>query len=656
MADVFISYRQTNDDQRARVRAFAERLRDCDVSVVLDQFFKDRNPGGPDDGWDKWSSKGVLRSDYVLIIGTKEWFDCFEGNQPPGTGLGAACEADDVRHLIYKSGGVVKNIRVVLFDDADEAHLPAKLYRYHRFHAERDFADIVRWLGASVPMNSSAPPNPTIQGRTRQHASSTISDLVKDFYGNDPIIGENAANELLSVAGPGAIEALVPMESGLYRHIPQVTTRLKHVASDLGDQIVPYLVSVISSASWLSKMAAAACFSGLKRSTKTERALIEILQTSIDFDAKRMAIDSLGRLGADEWSYELERFARFGEWCFRGAHGSPPILKYPFAKLSSHTLQAFIRFAAQAADRDNADKMLRDLTSFIALMNTHERNRTPNGYMLVEWFKHEFTEWSVDPLIHRWGRSSDDKLQYLCATILGEIAPLRTAQFLLEITTSPSHSPLVRQSASKALSELRVLPAAQRVADSLRDPNVHGGYLDWAFSCLYAVPADWSGLSEYADELARRGDEQAAQLRYSAAFRGDYRFQKALVEQLDDPNPFTRWTSALALARLLGPKARVYLEHRVEDAGDATERCGMYAAIIRAGDHEKGYALHHALTEAPDVSSLPSIWKLEILDALRIVKIFDGRAFPLWLDAYRVGKRQLQFFDAMISASTGTQP
>ena len=154
MSEVFLSYRQTDDAQKQRVRAFGERLRDAGISVLLDQFFKDDHAGGPDEGWDKWSSKGVLESDYVLIIGTKEWFDCFEGNQPPGTGLGAACEADDIRHLIYKSAGVIKNIRVVLFDDIDAAHVPAKLYRYHRFHAERDFADIVRWLKPHVSTDS----------------------------------------------------------------------------------------------------------------------------------------------------------------------------------------------------------------------------------------------------------------------------------------------------------------------------------------------------------------------------------------------------------------------------------------------------------------------------------------------------------------------
>jgi len=146
MSQVFISYRQTDDEQRKRVHSFGELLRDRGIDVVLDQFFLEANPGGPNEGWDKWSSDCALKTDNVLIVGTDAWFQCFEGTQPPGTGLGAACEADDLRHRIYEAGGVIENIRIVLFDDADSVHIPGKLKRYHRFHAERDFENIVRWL------------------------------------------------------------------------------------------------------------------------------------------------------------------------------------------------------------------------------------------------------------------------------------------------------------------------------------------------------------------------------------------------------------------------------------------------------------------------------------------------------------------------------
>lgn len=61
MSQVFISYRQTDDEQRQRVRAFGERLRRCGIHVVLDQFFLDENPGGPNDGCPKWSSDRALK-------------------------------------------------------------------------------------------------------------------------------------------------------------------------------------------------------------------------------------------------------------------------------------------------------------------------------------------------------------------------------------------------------------------------------------------------------------------------------------------------------------------------------------------------------------------------------------------------------------------
>ncbi|HKG48403.1 MAG TPA: AAA family ATPase [Pyrinomonadaceae bacterium] len=154
MSEVFLSYRQTGDEQKQRVRVFAERLRDRGVDVILDQFFLEANPGGPNETWAKWSSDRALTTEYVLIIGTPAWFQCFEKTQKPGTGLGAACEADDLRTRIYESGGVIKNIRVVLFDDADRAQMPGKLRGYHSFHAERDFENIVRWLNPYVSTDS----------------------------------------------------------------------------------------------------------------------------------------------------------------------------------------------------------------------------------------------------------------------------------------------------------------------------------------------------------------------------------------------------------------------------------------------------------------------------------------------------------------------
>ncbi len=259
-------------------------------------------------------------------------------------------------------------------------------------------------------------------------------------------------------------------------------------------------------------------------------------------------------------------------------------------------------------------------------------------------------------MIAHWGGSSNEDLQRLCTDILREVAPVRGARFLLETAISPKRSDSVRRGASLALAELRVPQVAQRLANALRDPKVDRTYLDWPFSTLSAFSVDWSGLSGYVDELLSHDNEQADQLHYSLAFRGDGRYQRDLVERLDDYRPLTRWTSALALARLLGQKARTYLKHRVEDAGDPIERCAMFAAMIRVGDYERAGEFHEALTEATEVSSLPSIWKLEIIDAFRAENVFDERAFPLWRDASQIGTRQLQYFDAMCTDQASNSP
>lgn len=176
MSQVFISYRQTDDEQRERVRDFAQSLRDRGIEVILDQFFLEANPGGPDEGWDKWSSDRALYTEYVLIIGTDSWFQCFEKTQPPGTGPGAACEADDLRHRIYEAGGVIKSIRIVLFDDADAVHIPGKLKRYHRFRAERDFENIVCWL---------QPPSPTTTDDTPRTSIPHNLPSLQPFFGRE---------------------------------------------------------------------------------------------------------------------------------------------------------------------------------------------------------------------------------------------------------------------------------------------------------------------------------------------------------------------------------------------------------------------------------------------------------------------------------------
>eukprot|EP01031_Cornospumella_fuschlensis_P009739 gene9739-11950_t len=171
--EVFLSYRHFSDPEGQRVRAFGERLSTCGIEVILDQFYLKANPGGPPEGWPQWSSDQALNSSRVLIIGSQPWFQCFEKTHPAGPGLGAATEATDLRQRIYEASGVVSDIRVVLFDDADAQYIPGRLRPYRHFHADRNFTEIVRWLGGTMP------------GTTAPLSTSTPNNLprLQPFFG-----------------------------------------------------------------------------------------------------------------------------------------------------------------------------------------------------------------------------------------------------------------------------------------------------------------------------------------------------------------------------------------------------------------------------------------------------------------------------------------
>lgn len=151
MPKVFISYRQIDDAQRLRVRNFAARVKNCGIEVVLDQFYKDCHPGGPPEGWPKWSSDQAIYAEKVLVIGNAPWFRCFDGQEQPGTGLGSACEAGNLRQRLYDLAGKNDIIRVAYFDDADVAAISFDLKRYDRFHIDLDFHHLIAWLGGTVP-------------------------------------------------------------------------------------------------------------------------------------------------------------------------------------------------------------------------------------------------------------------------------------------------------------------------------------------------------------------------------------------------------------------------------------------------------------------------------------------------------------------------
>lgn len=146
MPQVFISYSHFDEVQRQRVRVFAERLRNRDVEVLLDQFYIDQHPGGPSEGWPKWYSDQAANAAKVIIIGDSAWFGCYAGKENCGNALCAVYEASVIQQRIIQTECVQNVVRVAFFEQSDLNHIPLDLTGYGRCDLTHGIDQLCAWV------------------------------------------------------------------------------------------------------------------------------------------------------------------------------------------------------------------------------------------------------------------------------------------------------------------------------------------------------------------------------------------------------------------------------------------------------------------------------------------------------------------------------
>jgi hypothetical protein len=164
MPKVFVSYSHDSDTHRERVAAFVSRLRrEEGISVVWDD--DSASVGGPNEGWSRWCERQIIECEFVLACCTEMYCERFDGEQPVDTGKGVAWEAHLIRKYLYNSGPDNRKVRVLLFEEADSAHIPIVLQDYHIFHPanEGSYGQLMGWLKGtphSPPMPPATPHAP----------------------------------------------------------------------------------------------------------------------------------------------------------------------------------------------------------------------------------------------------------------------------------------------------------------------------------------------------------------------------------------------------------------------------------------------------------------------------------------------------------------
>jgi hypothetical protein len=125
---VFISYSHDSPAHSARVLAFADRLRADDVDARLDRY-----EPGPSTGWPLWSEQWIVEADFVIIVCTETYKARFNQDAEPRTGRGVKWEGALVRQMLYDADMNGERFIPVVFDRADETHVPIVLGGLQRY-------------------------------------------------------------------------------------------------------------------------------------------------------------------------------------------------------------------------------------------------------------------------------------------------------------------------------------------------------------------------------------------------------------------------------------------------------------------------------------------------------------------------------------------
>jgi hypothetical protein len=154
---VFISYRHESSEHAQGVRRLGELLRQAKIPVMLDQFFMEEHPGGPDLGWPRWCEDCANQSACVLVIASEGWFAAYEKSELSGIGLGAATEADLFRQELWDKKGNNARIRVTFLHTVAAEKVPVRLRAWHQFwpfQSNESLEQLVRWITVRLDLQS----------------------------------------------------------------------------------------------------------------------------------------------------------------------------------------------------------------------------------------------------------------------------------------------------------------------------------------------------------------------------------------------------------------------------------------------------------------------------------------------------------------------
>lgn len=124
---VFISYSHDSDEHSERVRGLHASLSRDGCECRLD-IYRDS-----DEDWPLWMTQQLIDADFILCVVSETYDRRFRDKELPDIGKGVGWEAGLIRRLLYAKKLHNDRVFPVLFDRADEQHIPLELQGYDFF-------------------------------------------------------------------------------------------------------------------------------------------------------------------------------------------------------------------------------------------------------------------------------------------------------------------------------------------------------------------------------------------------------------------------------------------------------------------------------------------------------------------------------------------
>jgi tetratricopeptide (TPR) repeat protein len=124
---VFISYSHDSNEHAARVRGLHASLCRDGCECRLDVY------KNTDEDWPLWMTGQLIDSNFVLCVVTETYARRFNDKELPDKGLGVGWEAGLIRRLLYQKKLHNDRVFPVLFERADQQHIPLELQGYDYF-------------------------------------------------------------------------------------------------------------------------------------------------------------------------------------------------------------------------------------------------------------------------------------------------------------------------------------------------------------------------------------------------------------------------------------------------------------------------------------------------------------------------------------------